>query len=142
MYKLPDYLFVDPIELNANETRPSLTAGLLKGFLAVNLGGESHRTNVVDTPITAKIKINPSDVAIYVETNAMNTVEELKRCIYERTVAMQPKEGAATDKSPPPVCEESRQRIIFMGKELKNEQILGDVGLDESRVLQVFLRKA
>jgi len=36
---------------------------------------------------------------------------------------------------------ETRQRMIFMGKELKNTQYLGDVGVDDTRVVQVFLRK-
>ena len=63
-----------------------------------------------------------------------------------------------------PVCEPGRQRIIFMGKELKNDgQVSGDLfvndifivvtadnelqliveaKLDDSKVVQVFLRAA
>jgi hypothetical protein len=59
------------------------------------------------------------------------------------------------------VCPENRQRLIFLGKELKNnqvrflslslsllalfgsplpQQVLVDIGFDEVRVVQVFLR--
>jgi hypothetical protein len=40
----------------------------------------------------------------------------------------------------PIVCEPTRQRVIFMGRELQNAQLLGDLGVDESKVVQIFLR--
>jgi hypothetical protein len=41
------------------------------------------------------------------------------------------------------LLEEARQRLIFMGVELKDDKTVGQVGVeDESRVLQVFLRPA
>jgi hypothetical protein len=40
----------------------------------------------------------------------------------------------------PILCEPTRQRVIFMGRELQNAQRLGDLGVDESKVVQIFLR--
>lgn len=48
---------------------------------------------------------------------------------------------AATAKTILPiVCEPTRQRVIFMGRELQNAQRLGEIGVDESKVVQIFLR--
>lgn len=39
-----------------------------------------------------------------------------------------------------PNCDVKRQRLMLMGKELKDNQRLEDIKIDENKVLQVFLR--
>ena len=39
-----------------------------------------------------------------------------------------------------PNCIVKRQRIMFMGKELKDTQKLDDLKIDETKIVQVFLR--
>ena len=141
-YKVPEYCFVDPIELGANDRdRVPASNGLFKGFMMTSTSAKSQHTTtpqIVDTPLTVKIKINPSDYLLHVDTNLVSTVEELKQTLYNKTKAMREKQGAECI---PPLCDERRQRMIFMGKELKPGQVLGDVGIDDTRVIQVFLRK-
>lgn len=143
VYKIPDYCFSDPIELHADRDRAGSSNGLFKGFMMTSVSAKSNAPSVlhvVDTPITVRVKVNPSDVLLLIETNSTNTVDDLKKSIYEKTVALRNKEPS-DDAQRPPLCEERRQRLIFMGKELKSGQLLGDVGVDDSRVIQVFLRK-
>lgn len=88
-----------------------------------------------DKDLVLKVQISPGDRNFTVSANTSNSVAELKRLICE----------ASTTKSERNTCTEpvleTRQRIIFMGKELRNAQYLGDIGLDGERVIQVFLRK-
>jgi hypothetical protein len=39
-----------------------------------------------------------------------------------------------------PPCEETQQRIMFMGKELQNQQTIKQAGIDDVKIVQVFLR--
>jgi len=39
-----------------------------------------------------------------------------------------------------PNCAELRQRVMFMGKEMHNNQVLSDVKMDGAQVVQIFLR--
>jgi hypothetical protein len=141
VYKVPEYCCVDPIELNDRE-RAASSNGLFKSFLVSSASAKaviSAPMHSVDTPICVRVKVNPSDVLIQIDANLINTVEELKKCIFEKTENLRAK--GPSDMAVPVSCEERRQRLIFMGKELKNGQILGDIGIDDVRVVQVFLRR-
>jgi hypothetical protein len=126
----------------ADRERNPSSNGLFKGFMMTPTSVKSANLSVirvVDAPICIKIKVNPSDYLLHVDTNLISTVEELKAAIYEKTKLV--REKGSFDSPMPPICEEKRQRLIFMGKELKAGQVLGDVGVDDTRVIQVFLRK-
>mmetsp|Transcript_18423 Transcript_18423/g.30700 ORF Transcript_18423/g.30700 Transcript_18423/m.30700 type:complete len:230 (+) Transcript_18423:255-944(+) len=86
-------------------------------------------------PLVIKVQVNPGDRRFELNANTSNSVAELKALIATESTVK-------TDKN---MCtepvRETRQRMIFMGKELKNTQYLGDVGVDDTRVVQVFLRK-
>lgn len=136
-YKVPEYCYADPIELN--ERQQPHQNGLFKAFTTQHNSGKSQPqvTNLVDTPLAIRVKINPSDVVLVVDSSTGSSVDELKKSIYEKTLALKSENEASVV----PVCDVNRQRLIFMGKELKSGQVIGDVGVDDIRVLQVFLRK-
>lgn len=85
--------------------------------------------------IALKVQVNPGDRNFVINANTSDTVAELKTLICQQST-IKTEKNVNTE----PV-RETRQRMIFMGKELKNSQYLGDVGVDEVRVIQVFLRK-
>lgn len=88
---------------------------------------------------TLKIRINPGDFNLSIAVNTRNNIGFLKQKILEKSMEISEKENPKVF----PVCEPGRQRIIFMGKELKNDgQLIVEAKLDDSKVVQVFLRAA
>jgi len=102
-----------------------------------NIEAKTELVNIknADQPLELKVQINPGDRNFVIKANTSNSVAELKALICEES-------KIKTEKNPSVVpAIETKQRIIFMGKELKNTQYLGDIGVDGVRVIQVFLRK-
>lgn len=124
-YKVPLYCIANPIELvqpiNAN------TASADHSNKNISPTGSNRTGIIVDStpPITIRIRINPGDINMKVQASPNCTVNDLKSII------------SSNSEQP---CEEDRQRIIFLGRELKNAQKLADVGFEENKVVQVFLR--
>jgi len=101
-----------------------------------------------------KVRINPGDYNVKLTNVLMtsDTVLTLKNHICEMTTKSEEitqkeeedsKAGSANlsnnGREIPP-CAVERQRVMFVGKELKNHELLGDVGVDTQRVVQIFLR--
>lgn len=106
---------------------------------AVTTSSDAAKINAniknANQPVAIKVQVNPGDRNFVVNANTSNSVAELKALIATESTVK-------TDRNPSTEpARETRQRMIFMGKELKNTQYLGDVGVDDTRVVQVFLRK-
>lgn len=84
-----------------------------------------------------KLNIRICDVNIFLE-NALtsNSILELKQLICDYTKELDNNNGGKRI----PNCDVKRQRLMLMGKELKDNQRLEDIKIDENKVLQVFLR--
>lgn len=121
-YKVPTFCFITP--QNIVTTKPNID----------KLDNVSKKT-IIGKPLPLKVRVNPGDHNLQIDADTSNSISELKRLIYEASVR-----ANETDKYVK-VCPENRQRLIFLGKELKNnQQLLIDVGFDDVRVVQVFLR--
>eukprot|EP01038_Epipyxis_sp_PR26KG_P015924 gene15924-21604_t len=135
-YKVPNYCIANPIELAG--VGPALTDNNLPTATTVNdpkkltKGNSSTKAKVVEAvPIQVKIRINPGDYNLLVQAETTYSILDLKHSIVEQSLQ---------STAQLPALAEERQRIIFMGRELQNAQIIGELGLDESKVIQVFLR--
>jgi len=82
-------------------------------------------------PLNLKIRINPGDLNLQVAASSGHSIGDLKKLIVQQSLQ---------SPTPMPKIDEDRQRILFMGKELQNNQILSAVGFDEQKVVQVFMR--
>lgn len=124
-YKVPIFCYSNPIELT------STTNNLPEASLVQTNPKQS--TVVTAAPLHLRIRVNPGDYNLRVDASTADSILALKRTILEQSQEKQADVGI-------PICEENRQRIMFLGKELQNAQLLGEVGLDDSKVVQVFLR--
>mmetsp|Transcript_95 Transcript_95/g.139 ORF Transcript_95/g.139 Transcript_95/m.139 type:complete len:247 (+) Transcript_95:163-903(+) len=120
-YKVPIYCIANPVELVQSNASAELA------YKNISPNGSTKMGIIVDNtpPITIRIRINPGDLNMKVQASPNCTINDLKSII--------------SNNSEQP-CEEDRQRIIFMGRELKNAQKISDVGFEENKVVQVFLR--
>lgn len=123
-YKVPIFCYSKPIELSNANTLPE-----------ANLVSTNPKPNTIITaaPLHLRVRVNPGDYNLQVDASTADSILALKRTILEQSQEKQAVVGI-------PICEENRQRIMFLGKELQNAQLLGEVGLDDSKVVQVFLR--
>mmetsp|Transcript_24589 Transcript_24589/g.41002 ORF Transcript_24589/g.41002 Transcript_24589/m.41002 type:complete len:260 (-) Transcript_24589:1815-2594(-) len=128
-YKVPIYCISNPIELVGEN-----------GFGGGDGVGEENGTvsNTATTapkidgqPIALRVRVNPGDVNMAVTVSTSDTIKDLKAAVVETN-------NQSTNSIPN--LEESRQRIIFMGRELKDGQYIQDVKFDTQKVVQVFLR--
>lgn len=138
-YKLPIFTFSNPIELVGESVSEGAQASpVVAVALSANTSGKGlsnksgTATPVVHAePLQLKIRINPGDINMTVLAQATFSIGELKQSITQQNM-----QSAV----PIPDIQDDRQRIIFMGRELQNTQRLKDVGFDEQKVVQVFLR--
>lgn len=138
-YKVPLYCIAKPMELatgtgsnNNNSNNNNNNTDSAQSTLPTANALPSQ--NVVEAvPLKLKVRINPGDINMMVNVDTGSSILELKKSIVEQSIqSAVPVEGEKMD--------EGKQRIIFMGRELQNGQILRDIGLDEQKVVQVFLR--
>mmetsp|Transcript_38511 Transcript_38511/g.39196 ORF Transcript_38511/g.39196 Transcript_38511/m.39196 type:complete len:236 (+) Transcript_38511:156-863(+) len=118
-YKVPLYCYANPTEVVASTVQLDV------------IKKTPPKTPIVEKPLHLKIRVNPGDYNLQIDTSTTESIAQLKKQILDQT---------CKESSTIPICEESRQRIMFLGKELQNTQLLGDIGIDEARVVQVFLR--
>lgn len=86
------------------------------------------------TPIKLKIRTSPGDSNFTIVADTSNSVYELKRLIAAESKLLH-------DNNPNiPYCQEYRQRIMFLGREILNAQFLDEAGFEEAKVVQVYLR--
>lgn len=139
-YNVPAFLFSDPIELlesSSGEGHNTDESNILNegssNFDTINSPFEEGLKKIRSgNPINVKVRINPGDYSISLECYSNDSILNLKRVIFEHTFQTN---GTI------PVCEDVRQRVMYMGKELKNNQILSQVGIaDETKVVQVFMK--
>jgi hypothetical protein len=68
-----------------------------------------------------------------IAASTSNTIEDLKRHILEKSM-----QKGAEPQHAIPICEENRQRVIFMGQELQNAQVrLSEVSFLLWEILQI-----
>lgn len=129
-YKAPLFCYANPIELTDER---AMAATVAKQW-------SSKTIKVIEpAPLSVKVRVNPGDFNMLIGASTTNTVAEFKKMVQDKSIERQVEKQQTSESSP--LCDENLQRIIFMGRELQNTQILGEVGLDESRVVQVFLRQ-
>jgi hypothetical protein len=111
-----------------------------------------------------KVRINPGDFNVKLTDvlTTSDTVLTLKKLIFEmtspkvedatvgeedadssaniQTVNKKGTSNTSNNGRELPVCPVERQRVMFVGKELKNTDILGNVGVDTVRIVQIFMR--
>lgn len=129
LYKVPPYCVGNPedvIEGGSSETFSTISQ---KSFFPFG-GAKVPVVKPEGRPLKLRIKVYPGDKAMTVNATTSDNIAELKALVEVR----------ATEIENMPVVDASRQRLIFLGKELKDAQLLGDIGLDDSRVLQIFLK--
>ena len=131
-YRVPTFCYANPV----NAVDPSAAAVLPNALLVTDK--PTTRTQHVQNvqPLNVRIRINPGDHNLNIVATTADSIQDLKHFIVEQALLKAEKEPTKAI----PVCEETRQRIMFMGRELQNAQLLGEVGVDESKVVQVFLR--
>lgn len=129
-YNIPSFCWSTqgPAGLNTKPTGPSSSSTSPRANNNVTIKNANQA-------VALKVQVNPGDRNFVINANTSNSVAELKALICKESTIKTDK-----NQSTEPV-RETRQRMIFMGKELKNTQYLGDVNVDETRVIQVFLRK-
>lgn len=129
-YKTPLYCFANPIELTDERAMANMN----------KQSSSSKTVKVIEAaPLSVKVRVNPGDFNMLIGASTTNTVAEFKKIVQDKSIERQAEKLLASETSP--VCDENCQRIMFMGRELQNTQILGEIGLDENRVVQVFLRQ-
>ena len=122
MYVIPPYCTSNPKELSANIN----TKGTPKKKITNAGPGQ---------PLKLNIRI--CDINILLENaTTTNSILELKQLIFDKTKELENMNNGKRV----PNCSVQRQRLMFMGKELKDHQRLDDVKIDENKILQVFLR--
>mmetsp|Transcript_15703 Transcript_15703/g.15049 ORF Transcript_15703/g.15049 Transcript_15703/m.15049 type:complete len:267 (-) Transcript_15703:87-887(-) len=126
-YRTPLYCIVTPSNIVSPNNSP------VKAHPTKTRTGSQATIDAL--PINLKIRINPGEINLCVLASTADSIQDLKHVILEQSSKQQIAKAI-----PIPQCDEIRQRIIFMGQELADAQLLGDVGVDESKVLQVFLR--
>jgi len=118
-YKVPTYCYANPVEM-------------VNAMVQLDVVKKPTPSKpIISKPLHLKIRINPGDYNLQIDASTADSVLQLKKNILEQTVK---------ETSTIPACEENRQRVMFLGRELQNTQFLGDIGIDETRVVQVFLR--
>lgn len=127
-YKVPLYCYAHALELRE---APSSSSNRKPGERPLK---KENSGPVPDKPITMKVRISPGDVSLNIKMpNVGVTISELKTEILVQHQAKLPSETG-----PPPT--EEHIRIFLMGKELKAHQRLMDCGVDDKKVIQIFMR--
>lgn len=125
LYKIPRFCYSDPVELTEGNQAVEL--------VAVEVSKKDKGTG---SPVKLKVRVNPGDINMQINVSSNDTILDVKRAVQEYSVVAQSKEASI------PFCDENRQRIMFMGKELKNNNLVSQAGMEDGRVVQVFLRPA
>lgn len=126
LYKIPRFCYSDPFELIEGNQVVELTA-------AVEISKKDKGTG---SPVKLKVRVNPGDINMQINVSSLDTILDVKRAVQEYSITAQTKDASI------PFCDETRQRIMFMGKELKNNNLVSQAGMEDGRVVQVFLRPA
>jgi len=116
-YKVPQVCFSDPMDVDKGQN---------------SAAAMSNRGPVQDRELVVHVRIYPGEHKLTLETRTGRSVLELKEQITEASRA---------DESCPEV-EPAAQRMLFMGKELRDTQSVFECGLDGERVVQVYLRRS
>jgi hypothetical protein len=137
-YRVPNFCLANPSDMLTENAMPVDALGLKgakdeKNRVVISQSkGPPTEISVNITTIPLKVKVNPGDIAMHLHVQSSDTVGGLKHAILTKSIEM--------GESQIQVCEEGRQRVMFMGRELKEMQNLSDIGVDDQRVIQVFMR--
>eukprot|EP01031_Cornospumella_fuschlensis_P026589 gene26589-32134_t len=139
-YKVPHFCFSTPVETTSVPSSISLpiaSARVNSGKMgaAAHTPPSSASSARLPAPASGKalrvrVRLNPGDVNLSVDAMMGHSISDLKLLVAE----------AARHLPNPQDADPARQRIIFMGKEMADRSKLGDVGIDEAKVVQVFMR--
>jgi hypothetical protein len=126
-YKIPSYCYTTELLLPpTTQVRPKDSTTEIASI------PKSH--NEIDLHL--KVRVNPGDHNMIVDIYSRDTIGILKQRILEKSMELSNAPGGFV-----PICAISRQRMMFMGKEMKNDgMLLIDAKMDESKVVQIFLK--
>lgn len=132
-YKVPLYCIANPLDLATSQDNvPTATSVTAVESSPSDNGRITTAPKIVNAvPLQLRVRINPGDINLMVNADSACNIAGLKKSIVQQSLQ---------SAEPIPEMEEDRQRIIFMGRELQNAQLLGELGIDEQKVVQVFLR--
>lgn len=120
MYIVPPYCTTNQIkDMKTKENNSTITL--------------NKKKNIPGMPL--KLKVRVCDLNISLDALSSHSVQELKQLIADKT-----NEISNSGQKNVPNCIVKRQRVMFMGKELKDNQRLDDLKIDDTKVIQVFLR--
>lgn len=122
-YNVPMYCYAVPSDLTTGTVSNSEKTTLSKK--------DSIPKSSTGTQLKVKCRINPGDYNIVLDTMTSHTIADLKKQIYNYS---------AESNGKILTCEESLQRVMFMGKELQNNTTLKQAGIDDVRIVQIFIR--
>eukprot|EP01031_Cornospumella_fuschlensis_P028080 gene28080-33909_t len=142
-YKVPNFCFCTPVETTSVPSSITLPIASARGSsgkmgagaAAIHTPPSSASSARLPAPASGKalrvrVRLNPGDVNLSVDAMMGHSISDLKLLVAE----------AARHLPNPQDVDPARQRIIFMGKEMTDRSKLGDVGIDEAKVVQVFMR--
>ena len=139
-YSVPAYCYSEPLELtdqpHGHNDGVATTISLA--------GGEGNLSKRIPTgsPMSIKLRINPGDHSLGLQCHSNDSISDIKKLIQALTIEVHfsnfrhkiishfsfhieffPPQLKDDPNKRIPICEENRQRIMFMGKELKNQQV-------------------
>ena len=130
LYDVPPYLFTHPRPPKKKKDQEKEKDG--NSITNKSIGGKDGCVEGV--PLTLQVRVNPGEMKMEINATSTDTVSTLKSLVEQQAISI-----ASPTSSTPMSCESSRQRVMFLGKELKDDQNLGDVDFD-GNVVQIFLR--
>ena len=119
MYIVPNYCTKNPQDIQHNSGN--------------NNNSNKKAISIPGKPL--KLKIRVCDLNISLDTLSSCSVQELKELIADKAF-----EISNSGHNNVPNCLVKRQRIMLMGQELKDDLLLQDLKVDDSKIVQVFLR--
>ena len=129
-YKLPVHCFCDPVD-NTTSGAAAYKADVVSVSNSVASSDAVSDEGVQNSGdfINVKVRINPGEKNATVRCSPTDPVYRIRQRVCQ--LDDMASAGVTVD----------RLRLIFMGRELKDDsQLLRDAKIDESRVLQVFIR--
>ena len=140
LYNVPLFLFTHPRPPKTNKDNNKVVGKDGNGMISKLIGSDGH-SNTHGQPLILPVRVNPGEIKMEINTSTTATVHTLKGLVEQHAASRlveQEKEGISGAAA---ACEVYRQRVMFLGKELRDEHCLGDVNFD-GNVVQIFLRPA
>ncbi len=126
-YTVPSFLFTHPRPEKSKQTGGT-------NILDRVMNGMS---GIKEEPLVLQVRVNPGEVKMEINATTTDSVATLKILVMQYVAS---KSSDSDNKLGISSCEVDRQRVMFLGKELNDDQYLGNMDFEGSKVIQIFLR--